>query len=546
MNPIIIGLIVLLISYASVVGYVRANPNSRLKFLVPKTFLAVASAVAPTPVVQPSIQPSQPHVPAPGPAGSTTESGKFQASFRKMCPVMKSLFSQQSYNLANINPSSLTEDSPNVKTVTNYCGLGNAIREHCADLKDLTGVTDPNYPDPTTCDTSQNCYDETGKAFTYSKLCKSLQSTLNFSAFKNSEWNIASGSKANVSSVFEDDGTLKFNIYSMKNDDNRYMLTGFCDRGREILEDPNAMKATQEYVANSAAYKFYCCNDNQCCPDNVPTCTNKPKCSTVCSKAASSCMQNKGQFISDSYDYQNINTGTFFDNEQNLNKFMDYCVYADDVAAADCKVDKYHPKSPVDTSLVLNPGAPEPVHASKIYQNYCTANPSCLPGIGKLNTDRWAYQTLAYDYFNPNRTDDWDFVSTIATCDNSKQSADTWQDWLASCVLNGNGERLVDYCNTGTVIQQNKCYDIIQVDPNNDTEATYPPIKYDPSYISLCCGLGLGDANVCNVDNNLVKNVAKNSLPAATNKIDFNKNFYRYAKNHNIVLQKNTPAPSTI
>ena len=354
---------------------------------------------------------------------------------------------------------------------------------------------------------------------------------MNNSDFLNFEWSISAGGDGDISTVFDKDGNLKFNIFAIsKEGSNADFINSFCDIGRRMLNDPNCNKQYQTYVSNSAAFKFFCCNDTKCCPDNVSTCTDKPKCSTVCTQEAANCMLSKGEFVSNSYNYQNFNPASL-DIEENSSKMMDYCSFGDDIIAANCKVDKYHPQASNNQGIVLNPGNAIPKTASGIYKQYCAMNPACLKEIGKFNKGQWEYQNNAWNILSGS---EWDPMASMANC--SLPTSDP--NYLDSCVLTSNGTKLADFCEMGTNLYQNKCFDTYTVNPNDDYASTYPPIQYDPSYLTMCCTMGLGDDKICNLDPNVVKQLP-NVLPVESKSgTDTNKEIYQYLKGRNLVLQK--------
>jgi hypothetical protein len=479
----------------------------------------------PAPVVTPTPAPVVTPTPAPSGAG-TFRSGKGKAQ----CPLWKSVFSNQSRDLQDLNPSSLSRGSPNITTVGNYCGLGNKITQYCVNSKDILGIEDPNYPDPNSCDNIDCGTAPSDKKLTYGKLCKSMECTLNNSDFRNFEWSIASGAEGDVSSVFDSDGNLKFNIFAIsENGSNADFINSFCDVGRRMLDDPNCNKQYQTYVSESAAFKFFCCNDTNCCPDNVASCTNKPKCSTVCTKEAANCMLSKGEFVSNSYNYQNFNPSALnIDSE--ADKMMDYCSFGDDIINENCKIDKYHPKSPNNQGVVLNPGNPIPVTASGIYNQYCSMNPACVKQIGKLNDYQWSHQNDARSILN---NEPWDPLATISSC-TGRPSDDNYLD---TCSLTSNGTSLLNFCELSNSIIANKCFDTYTVNPNDPNASDHPPIPYDPTYITMCCPNGLGDDKVCDIDPNIMRQLS-NIVPAADKAHETNRTVYQYLKGRNLKLQK--------
>lgn len=520
--------------------------------------------------------------PPPATVTPTFKSGKGKAQ----CPVWKSTFSKSSYDYQNFNPASLQRGSPNVTAIGNYCGLGNKITQYCTDTKKTLGIEDPNFPNPNSCDNIDCATADPSPSLTYGKLCKSLQCTLNNSDFLNYEWSIAGPKggddltsdptgKESLKTVFDKNGNLKFNIFAIdQQGSNADFLNAFCDTGRRMLADPNCNKEYQNYVANSAAFKYFCCNDTNCCPDNVPECSGKPKCSTVCTQAAADCVLSKGEFVQGSYNYQNFNPASLT-NESNLNGMMDYCSFGDDLIAQGCKIDKYHPQAPDNTAYVLNPWDPTPSTPAGTYKQFCAMNPACLKQIGKFNKGQWEYQGDAFDIlsgseFNP--------VSRLAQCSSNPSTAypetcvpactpevsaeykelcdscvtdPTSEDckmcstqqcvndcntsmYLQSCKLTENGTRLTDWCDMGTNLYQNKCYDTFTVNPLDDNASNYPPIQYDMPYTTMCCGLGLGDEKLCDTNPNVMSQIPN----VLSDKRETNKSAYQYLMARRLKLQK--------
>ena len=441
--------------------------------------------------------------------------------------MWKSAFSQQSYNLQDMNPSALSNGSPNVTILGNYCGLGGKITQYCTNTEQTLGIKDPNYPNPNACDRI-DCSGLSGSEYTYSKLCKSMNCTINNSDFLNYEWTLASDNTGSVSSVFNPDGTLKFNIYALDDGTNANFVNAFCDVGRRIMNDSSCPTETLNYVSNSAAFKYFCCNDTPFCPDGLSSCSGKPNGSTVCTTDAANCMVSKGEFVSGSYNFQNFNSASL-DNPGNLAKMMDYCSFGDDLISSNCKVDKYHPSSPAETAYPLSSNDPTVTSAS-IYKQYCAMNPACLKQIGTFNRGQWSYQ---YDAWNVLTGSEYDPLGRMATCTGNPAS----DNYLDTCELNSNGKSLVEFCDLGTNLYQNKCYDTFTVDPTDEHASNYPPIQYDMSYLTLCCNMGLGDDGLCNVNSDVVKKIPL-ILPDSSRKEDTNKTVYQYLKTKGLKLQK--------
>jgi hypothetical protein len=540
--PLVIG--GLFCAWFIIIAIVKLSPNNEfvkkyLKWMVPSFIIGSTTSSTPTPSPTPTPTPSPtptptpsptPVVPKPAPTPTPAELTLKAGKNKAQCPIWKSTFSQQSYNLQNLNPSSLSKDSPNIQALGNYCGLGNKITQYCTNLKDTLGIEDPNFPNPTACDKIDCSKIEPDSKHTYAKLCKSMECTLNNSDFRNLEWSISSGEDGNLSTVFGKDGQLKFNIFAIsKEGGNADFINSFCDIGRRVISDPNCTKEHQNYVSNSAAFKYFCCNDTNCCPDYDTGCTGKPKCSTVCTQDAANCVLAKGEFVSGSYNFQNFNAASL-DIESNLSKMMDYCSFGDDVIVSNCKVDQYHPKSPETQSFIVNPRDPTPETAAGIYSKYCAMNPACLKQIGKFNDGQWSYQYDAWDILSGS---EYDPIGRMSECSGSPSD----ENYLDTCKLNSNGTKLVEFCELGTNLYQNKCYDTFTVDPANDHDSSYPPIQYDMPYLTMCCNLGLGDEKLCNVDTSVMRQVPA-ILPPADKKYETNKDAYQYLMQRKLKLQK--------
>ncbi|MDD4931379.1 MAG: hypothetical protein PHG66_04530 [Candidatus Colwellbacteria bacterium] len=427
---------------------------------------AASSGVSPSGAASSGVSPS-----GAASSGGTTTYAASTVNFAQ-CPIWKSAFATNSYNLQGINLASLDPSSPNVKAVGNFCGLGNTITQHCINTEDTIGIPDPNFPNPSTG--------------VYGLLCKSLSCTLNNSKFMNMEWNLAAGGDGNISTVFAKDGTLKFNIYSAE--DNGNFINAFCDTGRQMLADTSCPSSMTDYVTKSAAFNFFCCNQSPC--------TTVSGCSAVCTPAASQCLIDKGHFVSSSWNIQNFNPGSL-DNDQNLAMIQDYCTFADQVIAEDCAMDQYHPHYASTQSTGwcdTHPSAP-----SCLYNQWCSGKSNqCLAAIGKFNTGQWNYQNMAYDMaifptanYNP--------MSSFADCPNPA-NFDTTEAYLAACKLSANGTALLNYCNNAEYIATNGCDTNTRINMSDSNAMNYPPTAKSITYLTVCCPLGLGDPATCNVD----------------------------------------------
>jgi hypothetical protein len=158
-------------------------------------------------------------------------------------------------------------------------------------------------------------------------------------------------------------------------------------------------------------------------------------------------------------------------------------------------------------------------------------NPACLKQIGKYNTDQWSYQRNAWDILSGS---EYDPISNMTQCTGNPSD----DNFLDTCKLTSNGTKLIEFCDMGTNLYQNKCYDTFTVDPNDDHASSYPPIQYDPSYITMCCGLGLGDDKLCDTNPDVVKQLV-NILPDESESgTKTNQAVYQYLKRRNLKLQK--------
>lgn len=521
---------------------------------------------------------------APAAAGAATTGGAATQTFKSgklkaQCPTWKDTYGKLSSSLQNFNPGMFSKESPNLRLVANYCGLGDKIMTYCTNLEDILGIKDTQYPNPNACDTIDCLTAPASSEITYSKLCKSMECTTNNSDFIGYEWTIASGADGNVSNIFSADGNLKFNIFAV--DSNPTILNAFCDTGRRMLADPNCLPQYQDYVSNSPAFKYFCCNDTACCPDHSKTCVGKPKCLSKCTQAAANCLLSKGEFVSNSYNYTNFNDASLSEDE-NVKKMLDYCSFGDDLIAADCSIDRYHPSASRDTAYVLNPGSPTPKTPASIYNQYCNSNPACLAQRGKYNAKQWSYQynyngvshgndnnlNLSECTGNPSEThpecnglctpeESAYYKDGITSCTtnpdstecNDKAKKECVDDcnlamYNSTCKISENGRKFTDFCDMGTNLYQNKCYDNYTVDPSNDNAASYPPITYDMSYIGLCCPYNskdnsslLGDKDVCNTNPNVMSQI-QGIVPDSQHAHDTNKTIYKYLKGHNLKIQK--------
>lgn len=433
---------------------------------------------------------------------------------KSQCLLWKSNFSRESYNLRNLNPMSLTKDSPNVKTLGEFCGLGEKIMQNCKSAKDILGIYDPKYPDPTACDDIDCSTAVPDSKITYAKLCKSMQCTINNSNFRNYEWNLAAGEDGDVSKIYDKNGSLKFNIYSANT--NSDFIYGFCDLGRQMLADENCSKDYKKYVSQSNAFKFYCCNDKPCCPKGGdPSCVGPP-CEETCTEEAASCVTGKGEFVSSSWSKMNFNDASL-DIPENVDSMLDYCSFGNDVIDQNCSVDKYHPLS--TSPYIMNPQDTDPKSPAKLYSKYCKMNPACLKKLGEYKSEQSRLQKDAYPVIKSN--DQQAFINSISSNDENNNQ-----------VINSNGESLINFCENGDSLYNNKCFDNYNVDPNNESDANYPPIEYDPTYLGLCCINSLGKNEICDRVNTV--EFEKYTKTMTGEPASLNKDFYRYFKNRNI------------